>query len=263
MNKITKNVLILLLVTVLIVGLGCEVEYLSNISKPSVYTIQVVENNKQPSYKEIKSHAVYIVGCADEISKDISMPFFQDDKKGVCWGGSGVVIKITETETYILTNNHISGLGMKNPRLKVENETLSLKEEFIDAELVANNKFVDMAVIKIKAHLNNKTAIKKISFTLVQDKIYIVGNPLNNKMIYTEGIKAGIIGTDDLYQAPCIFGNSGSGIFDKDGNLVGLVYALQMYPGFLGFPSAQITHTLSINPVFIKMFLEELKLYEE
>jgi hypothetical protein len=62
---------------------------------------------------------------------------------------------------------------------------------------------------------------------------------------------------------PCIYGNSGSGVYNSKGELVGLVYALEVYPGFMGIPEVRITHSLIVDGVFIKSFLTDLGLYSE
>jgi S1-C subfamily serine protease len=129
------------------------------------------------------------------------------------------------------------------------------------ATVVKHHPYIDMAVIKVQGKLEGKTATTKIASINMQDQIYIVGNPLHNKMIYTEGVMAGYTDTSLLIQAPCIFGSSGSGIYNTNGELVGLVYALQMYPGFMGIPMAQITHTVAVDSVHIKGFLTDLGLY--
>jgi hypothetical protein len=117
-----------------------------------------------------------------------------------------------------------------------------------------------MAVIKINGVLKDKTAVPGYGTASITDKTYVVGHPLGNKFVYTSGEMAGYVGNDELFQLPCIFGNSGSGIFDKNGNLVSLVYALQGYPGFFGIPMAQITHTLGVAGNDVQKFLKELGL---
>lgn len=223
---------------------------------------EVVQNyaeiNKKPTYEELKSHTVYITGCSNKkLPTDVKNEFLLEDK-GFCWGGTGGIVKTTDTETYILTNNHVAGLGEPNVTLYIQEEN-----KRVEATVVKNHQYADMAVLKISGKLENKTPIKKIAFINPQDSVYIVGNPLGNKNIYTEGVMAGYSERSVLLQAPCIYGNSGSLVYNKKGEVVGLVYALQMYPGFLGIPEAQITHTLIVESMSIKLFLQDLGLYNE
>lgn len=218
--------------------------------KPKPVTVSETELTSKPSYEYLKSVTVYINGCAKEAPKDIG---YLIDKEGVCWLGTGIIVKTTTTDTYVLTNKHVAGGDTTNPILYVEEDN-----QKIEAEIIKYHDYLDLAVLKIPRILRNKSVIKGFGYPTIQDEVFIVGHPLGNKYIYTEGIVAGYVDMSLLLQAPCIFGNSGSGVFDKDGKLVGLVYALQGYSGFLGMPMAQITHTLCVDIISIDIFLEKL-----
>lgn len=220
---------------------------------------KVIEDKKteetkkiKPTYEELKAHTVYIIGCSEKDSEKNNLTYpLATDKS--CWSGTGVIIKITDTETFILTNNHVAGKNVKSVKLYVENKT-------IPAEVVKYHNYVDLAVIKITDKLKDKVAIPGVASVNIQDPVYVVGNPLSVKNVYSEGVMGGYEGISMLIQVPCIYGSSGSGVWDKDGNLVGLVYALEIYPGFLGIPTARITHSLVVDGISIKTFLEDLRL---
>ena len=246
-----------ILVCLLIVGTIYlqKVEYRLNELNAQIITKSDIV---KPTYEELKSHTVYVTGCADSIEEQ-DKPSLPLGEKGMCWGGTGLIIKVTDIETYILTNNHVAGKETKNPIIFIENGNSK-----VQAELVKYHSYMDMAVMKIQGKLEGKIPLTKISYASITDPIYIVGHPLYNKYVWTEGVVAGY--TEDLsmlLQAPCIFGNSGSGVFNSKGELVGLVYALQMYPGFLGMPMPQITHTVVVDSIFIKTFLHDLGLYND
>jgi S1-C subfamily serine protease len=246
-----------------VVSLNTNIGIITRITQAQIKDINAqIQNGKEvkPSYEELKSHSVVILGCADsEIEQPEESKYsYPLEKNGVCWLGSGSVIKVTKESTYILTNNHVVGFWTVNPIIYVENG-----EQKIQAEIVKNHPLLDMAVIKINGILKDKVAVPGYSTVSITDKVYVVGHPLGNKFVYTDGLMAGYVGNDELFQLPCIFGNSGSGIFDKDGNLVSLVYALQGYPGFFGIPMAQITHTLGVAGNDVQKFLKELGLYNE
>jgi hypothetical protein len=134
-----------------------------------------------------------------------------------------------------------------------------------DLEVDNSGRIGGAQTIKLKVNdkLVHKSAIKGIAEAEIQDPVYIVGNPLSVKFTYTEGVVANFEGIDILIQAPCIYGNSGSAVVNANGELVGLVYALEIYPGFMGIPTARITHTLAVDIRTIKGFLENLGLYNE
>jgi S1-C subfamily serine protease len=179
------------------------------------------------------------------------------EEEGMCWSGTGSIIKITDTETYILSNNHVFGKDQDNVHIYIENG-----KEKVEAQIVAYNKYEDIAVAKIPGKLIGKTSMNRISTVHIQDPVYVVGNPLRVKYTYSEGILAGYEDTSLLFQLPCIYGSSGSAIWDSKGNLVGVVYALEMYSGFMGIPEARITHTLAVDSLSVKLFLKDLGLYE-
>lgn len=211
-----------------------------------------------PSYDELKAQTVVIMGCSEvkpENKETSSLPI---DENTDCWIGTGGVIKITDTETYILTNNHVAGKGIENVSLFVENE-----DEKVKAEVVKYHIYVDMAVIKVPVVLKNKKAIKGITKANISDEIYLVGHPLGVKNVYSYGVVAGYEGVSLLLQIPCIYGNSGSIVINKNGYVVGLVFALEAYEGVFGLPKARITHALAVDSVSIKSFLKELGLYNE
>lgn len=214
----------------------------------------------KPTYEEIRSHSVWIEGCSGGKDHDNQLSFpLDDEEEGACWGGTGVIIKVTATETYILTNNHVSGKGEKDVKLYVENDKT---HKLVAAEIIAQHDSVDAAVLKINTILPVKKPITGIATANVQDDVYVVGNPLGVRDIYSEGVVAGYEDTSILIQMPCIYGNSGSGVFNREGKLVGLVYALETYPGAFGLPEARITHSLIVDSVSIRTFLKDLGLYE-
>lgn len=246
------------------------IEQLEDIAKTQSYIIDQnrdkentstknYKNNGKPTYTEIRSHSVWIEGCSGGKSHDDELAF-PIDEEGMCWGGTGVVIKVTDTETYILTNNHVSGKGEPEVKLYVEND---VTHKLAVAEIVAQHSNVDAAVIKIKGTLPNKKAIPGIATAHIQDPVFVVGNPLGVRDIYSEGVVAGFEDESMLIQIPLIYGNSGSGIFNSNGKLVGLCYALETYPGAFGLPEARITHSLVVDSVSIKAFLKDLGLYNE
>jgi Trypsin-like peptidase domain len=247
------------------------IEQLEDIAKTQQYIIdqnrdknasssKSFKNSGKPTYEEIRSHSVWIEGCSGGKNHDDKLAFPLDEENGMCWGGTGTIIKVTETETYIMTNAHVTGKGQENVKLYVENDAT---HKLVKAEIVAQHTTVDVAVIKIAAQLPGKKAIPGIATARIQDPVYVVGNPLGVRDVYSEGVVAGYEGVDLLLQMPCIYGNSGSGVFNSSGKLVGVVYALEGYSGFMGIPEVRITHSLVVDSVSIKAFLKDLGLYND
>jgi S1-C subfamily serine protease len=225
---------------------------------PQTTKKETVITETKPTYAELKSHSVFIVGCSGDVDVPEKLSMFPIGEEGGCWAGTGGVIKVTDKETYILTNGHVTGKGKDDVILFVENG-----DKKVQARIIKQHSFVDIAVIRVPGKLDGKTGINKITSIAISDPVYVVGNPLRVKNVYSTGYMAGYDGISMLLQLPCIYGSSGSLIFDKDSNLVGIVFALEVYPGFMGIPTARITHTLAVDGISIKMFLKELGLYND
>ena len=141
--------------------------------------------------------------------------------------GSGVIIKADGT---IITNNHVIE-GAKNITV-----TLRSGESF-EAELVGTDEELDIALISIDPG-DTELTVAKIgdSDTLnVGDKSVIIGNPLGtlggsvtegiisalDRSIVIDGKTMTLMQTDAAINA----GNSGGGMFNGQGELVGIVVA--------------------------------------
>ena len=166
------------------------------------------------------------------------------------WAGTGTVVKVDENYTYILTNKHVVGEGREGATIYVDND-----HKKIETEIVAVHPMLDLAVVRVEGKLKDKQVVKGFSTAYPQDKLYLVGHHLGRPFIYGEGVFAGYDGIYDLIQVPVLFGNSGTGVCNKDGELIGVVFAGNS-AGF-GVDSA---HGLVIDSIDIKLFLNRLGL---
>ena len=182
----------------------------------SAMTLQDVAAKAQPSVVEI---------LVDEQSSGGYNIFGQDSSYTSQAAGSGVIIS---SDGYIITNNHVIENATK---ITV---TLYDGKEY-DATLVGTDSKSDIAVIKIDATDLTAATIGDSSTLAVGDTAVVIGNPLG-----TLGgtVTNGIISATDrevtinnesmnLIQTNAAInsGNSGGGLFDGNGNLVGIVNA--------------------------------------
>lgn len=225
--------------------------------QPTKVEIEVKEN--KPSYDYLKSITVEIYGEA-VVEKDIYMCYEEDmvgaverlpSTEKVGWGGTGVVIKEEAGYTYILTNAHVAGDGKDSAMIYVQNGN---KKQLTEVYKV--HELLDMAILKVEGRIKYKNPVKGFAVAKPQDKAYMVGHHLGRPYIYGEGVFAGYDGINALIQIPSIYGNSGSGVIDKDGNLIALVYAGSM----INFFQIDNTHALAIDGECIKLYLEKLNL---
>lgn len=139
--------------------------------------------------------------------------------------GSGVIIS---EDGYIVTNNHVVEDGSKfTVRLK--------NEESYEATLIGRDPQMDLAVLKIDASGLTPVTFGDSSALEVGDTAVAIGNPLGTLGgTVTNGIVSALnrelnLGdtTMNLIQTNAAInpGNSGGGLFDGQGNLIGIVVA--------------------------------------
>lgn len=142
--------------------------------------------------------------------------------------GSGVVI---DDNGYIITNYHVVSDGDQF-------EILMPGGELVEAELIGYDSSVDLAVLKVSDEDAKKlypAAIGDVKRLFVGSTVIAIGNPGGQTLSNT--VTSGIVSclerqvdasntsrTVDYIQhdAPISSGNSGGGLFDVNGNLVGI-----------------------------------------
>ena len=139
--------------------------------------------------------------------------------------GSGVIIS---EDGYILTNNHVAGDASKI--------TVTLRSgESYDAKLFGADADLDIALIKIDASGLCAAPVGDSSTVSAGDKSVIIGNPLGtlggsvtegiisavDRELEIDGRTMHLIQTDAAVNP----GNSGGGMFNSQGELVGIVVA--------------------------------------
>ncbi len=115
-------------------------------------------------------------------------------------------------------------------------------------------EYIDLALIKVAGKIPGKRVIKGIAFPEIAEKVYTVGSHLSRFFVYGEGVYSGISTIGDIYMLPTMGGCSGSGVFNKEGKLMGLIFESN-YSYFGIFPTMDVAHGLAIKTVFIKNFL--------
>lgn len=145
--------------------------------------------------------------------------------------GTGFAIS---SNGYIVTNYHVVE-NAKSIEVKGVNGNLSKK---LSAEVIVSDEKNDLAIIKIND--TNFTSFGSIPYTFRQgiadvgENVFVLGYPMTSTMgeeiKLTNGIissKTGFKGDISSYQfsAPVQSGNSGGPLFDRNGNLLGVVNA--------------------------------------
>jgi len=181
---------------------------------------ELLENTPQPIRKAFKAN-VFVLG---QMGNKV-------------WSGSGVIIKIQGNTVYILTNQHIANPdyparnSTREPELKVffyTGDTTFAKVEWIA------QKDVDIALLR--CHFSGvdrlpNTRIEPQPNVHISEEVFAVGNPRNLSWTYTKGNVSSIrekkLGATNIEiiqtQTPINKGNSGGGLYDMDGRLIGII----------------------------------------
>lgn len=167
--------------------------------------------------------------------------FFQFPNRQMPRRGSGSGVVVT-ADGYILTNNHVVEDASENG-ISVE---LNDGEQYT-AKLIGRDPTTDLAVLKIKAENLSPAAIGNSDKAQVGQIVFAVGNPLGLTSTVTQGIISAIgrgqlnlnrdaqgYGIEDFLQTDAAInpGNSGGGLFNLNGELVGINSAIASNNGY-------------------------------
>ncbi|MDR0840281.1 MAG: trypsin-like peptidase domain-containing protein [Christensenellaceae bacterium] len=141
--------------------------------------------------------------------------------------GSGSGVILTDSG-YIVTNNHVIE-NAESVRVYLQDGT-----EY-PAKVVGADSYSDLAILKIKASGLPAATLGNSGGAIVGDTVYAIGNPLGvltssvskgiisglNRTITVEGHSMSLLQTDAAVNP----GNSGGGLFNESGELLGVVNA--------------------------------------
>ena len=229
--------IILCIVVALVSGLGSAFVVLkSTSSQNGISIVQQVDSSKNTiEVKDVSDVATKCKPSVVEITTETvaTDPFFMQSyaQEGA---GSGVIIS---KDGYIITNNHVIE-GAKSIVVR------TMDGQEYNAELIGTDSQMDIAVIKVTA-TDLIPATFGDSDTLKVGNIAIaIGNPLGE---LGGTVTQGIISATErqitinnevmtLLQTDAAInpGNSGGGLFDEDGNLIGVVNAKTSSSGIEG-----------------------------
>ena len=234
-NKIITTVGIILLSGVVGFGTGYAGSHLSNNAN---VTIQQQTNKSNSGNVQVSDVSDIVEKCKDSVveftTESVSSGnsiFGQYVSQGA---GSGVIIS---KDGYIVTNNHVVS-GATSLKVTTTDGT-----EY-DASVVGKDSQTDLAVIKVDANNLQAATLGDSDILQVGDPAIAIGNPLGE---LGGTVTTGIISATDrqitiddetmtLLQTDAAInpGNSGGGLFNADGNLIGIVNAKESSTGIEG-----------------------------
>lgn len=234
-NKIITTVGIILLSGVVGFGAGYAGSHLSNNAN---VTIQQQTNKSNFGTVQVSDVSDIVEKCKDsvvEITTESASSGNSIFRQYVSQGaGSGVIIS---KDGYIVTNNHVVS-GATSLKVTTTDGT-----EY-DASVVGKDSQTDLAVIKVDANNLQAATLGDSDILQVGDPAIAIGNPLGE---LGGTVTTGIISATDrqitiddetmaLLQTDAAInpGNSGGGLFNADGNLIGIVNAKESSTGIEG-----------------------------
>lgn len=186
----------------------------------------IVSEGMLKTYDEDKEEDIYLQVFPSISDKNKSF----GDASTNEWSGTGFALK----DGYIVTNYHVID-GANTITIQGVKGNFSIS---YNAKVVGSDKINDLALLKISD--SSFSGFGSIPYTIsnttseVGEEVFVLGYPLTSTMgdeiKLTTGIissKTGFQGDVALYQisAPIQPGNSGGPLFDKKGNVIGVVSA--------------------------------------
>ena len=230
-----KSILIIFLVALLGSGLGTYgvMSYYTQKNGNPVKADNVVINEVEYTSVEKSDYTKAIEKAYDtvvEISCTIqttSQGFFFGGTQTATSKGSGVIFS---QDGYIVTNAHVIEGLTDESTLKVKIFT----GDTYQARVIGSDSKTDLAVIKIDVDDLPYSSFADSSTLMLGQDVIVIGNPLGLGITCSNGIISALekeIYINDVYMtviqtnAAINSGNSGGGLFDIEGNLIGIVNA--------------------------------------
>lgn len=218
--------------------LGDVKAYLTKTAIPSLFKVKYYMGNKtinEDLYIGFESGLMKVIWTDSQENLYFKLYPTSEDNittfSGVKSSGTGFAIS---SNGYIVTNHHVIE-NAKSVEVKGVNGNFSKK---LSAEVVVSDEKNDLAIIKINDP--GFTTLGTIPYTFRQgiadvgESVFVLGYPMTSSMgeeiKLTNGIissKTGFKGDISAYQVsvPVQPGNSGGPLFDKNGNILGVVNA--------------------------------------
>lgn len=196
----------------------------------------IVDNYKKPTIQYLTKTTLFIISRSS-------------GRNAV---GTGVIIEEKDGYFYILTAKHVCPKEVESCEARS-----SLQKKLIKLDYVGELGEQDIILWKTNKLSNKHIKVNGISDIYPQEHIYTIGHYLGLPYQYSEGTVSSILNNNYIIvNLPCAFGCSGSGVFDKNGNVVGIISAISIVPLPNGLDQADTNKLYVITFKNVKSILE-------
>lgn len=175
--------------------------------------------------------------------------------------GSGVAIKY-KNKYYILSAGHMAP-NLTDELYLYENgepicKLVIVKSDYSGEDVSINSDWRDLLLLKAE----NPFFVPKV-YTEIADyepitgtEIYVVGSPMGIEDVITDGRIISYADNFMYHMAFTYFGNSGGGVYDYNGKLIGIVSHMNNLKPMMFYPDFMIYGAVRVN--FILQFMREV-----
>ena len=235
MKKNIRDYIIVFFIALLgaMLGTFSVLQFGSGLSSSGVTTNDVVVNKVEYNKTDTSDYTKMIQTAYDTVvsikvtSQSSSSSYFFDNSTTTALG-SGVIIS---EDGYIVTNNHVAS-GATTITVTTSDGT-----EY-EATTIGLDEKTDLALIKIEATGLNYSSFVSLDDVSIGDDVVAIGNANGQGITVTKGIISSLskeyystTAYMDVIQTDAAIneGNSGGGLFNMNGDLVGIVNSKTMY----------------------------------
>lgn len=188
--------------------------------------------------------------------------------QGIGGMGSGTIIKKTNKGMYIITAYHVV---VENAELSKSREDIGVtigypKRDYLDkiggmilygAKIIKVDEDNDLALLKTSCDDDNLNEIKIAEINpKIGDAVYSIGNPLGILRTVSKGVLCNIVEEFYISDNTVTYGNSGGGLFNKNGELIGVPVQVGIIYNLEGSLSPETSLGKSVKLCIIKEFLK-------
>ena len=184
----------------------------------------------------------------EQKTRDAAVKVWPLDQKGY---GSGTYFRLGGID-FILTAAHVTENDYLDIML-VEERSTGEGKVLVLGEVVYEDAEGDIAIIRLSAPLQSRTPLRFRPRTsrLLGSDIFYTGFPNGNDLLTLRGRIAGPAygGRRYFAQSYTWFGASGSGVFDAQGHIIGVLTGMDAYQDLQGGFSLPAEDLVSISPI--------------